>query len=152
MFIMPTTLRLHGYEATDIHRYIELLIHNLVNIKDTTGRFLLKLDDGRIIDTKGQSSHNSHHTKSQHTDIARLERLGMDPRHRPLRPIPIPRPDRLPHRPIHNHPMVLRPPRRRHHKKHQHNVSLPNPRLPLRKNPRYHPRSLARFLGRMGDV
>lgn len=51
---MPTTLRLHGYEATDIHRYIELLIHNLVNIKDTTGRFLLKLDDGRIIDTKGQ--------------------------------------------------------------------------------------------------
>lgn len=51
---MPTTLRLHGYEATDIHRYIELLIHNLVNIKDTTGRFLLKLDDGRIIDTKGR--------------------------------------------------------------------------------------------------
>lgn len=53
---MPTTLRLHGYEATDIHRYIELLIHNLVNIKDTTGRFLLKLDDGRIIDTKGRQS------------------------------------------------------------------------------------------------
>lgn len=51
---MPTTLRLHGYEATDIHHYIELLIHNLVNIKDTTGQFLLKLDDGRIIDTKGQ--------------------------------------------------------------------------------------------------
>lgn len=55
---MPTTLRLHGYEATDIHRYIELLIHNLVNIKDTTGRFLLKLDDGRIIDTKGQHFYN----------------------------------------------------------------------------------------------
>jgi unsaturated rhamnogalacturonyl hydrolase len=54
---MPTTLRLHSYEATDIHRYIELLIHNLVNIKDTTGRFLLKLDDGRIIDTKGQPIH-----------------------------------------------------------------------------------------------
>lgn len=57
--IMPTTLRLHGYEATDIHRYIELLIHNLVNIKDTTGRFLLKLDDGRIIDTKGRTSATS---------------------------------------------------------------------------------------------
>lgn len=56
---MPTTLRLHGYEATDIHRYIELLIHNLVNIKDTTGRFLLKLDDGRIIDTKGRTSATS---------------------------------------------------------------------------------------------
>lgn len=52
---MPTTLRLHGYEAIDIHRYIELLIHNLVNIKDTTGQFLLKLDDGRIIDTKGET-------------------------------------------------------------------------------------------------
>jgi unsaturated rhamnogalacturonyl hydrolase len=57
---MPTTLRLHGYEATDIHRYIELLIHNLVNIKDTTGRFLLKLDDGRIIDTKGEPFHAPH--------------------------------------------------------------------------------------------
>jgi unsaturated rhamnogalacturonyl hydrolase len=57
---MPTTLRLHGYEATDIHRYIELLIHNLVNIKDTTGRFLLKLDDGRIIDTKGEPFHTPH--------------------------------------------------------------------------------------------
>jgi len=64
---MPTTLRLHGYEATDIHRYIELLIHNLVNIKDTTGRFLLKLDDGRIIDTKGQPSH--HTTSLKHSKL-----------------------------------------------------------------------------------
>jgi unsaturated rhamnogalacturonyl hydrolase len=29
------------------------LIHNLVNIKDETGKFLLKLEDGRVIDTKG---------------------------------------------------------------------------------------------------
>lgn len=32
---------------------IERLIDNLVNIKDETGEFLLRLDDGRVIDTKG---------------------------------------------------------------------------------------------------
>ncbi|WP_019554848.1 beta-galactosidase BglB [Propionispira raffinosivorans] len=32
---------------------INLLMDNLVNIKDETGKFLLTLDDGRIIDTKG---------------------------------------------------------------------------------------------------
>lgn len=32
---------------------IDLLIHNLVHIEDESGEFLLKLDDGRIIDTKG---------------------------------------------------------------------------------------------------
>jgi len=53
---MPTTLKVHGYEATFIHEKINLLIKNLVNIKDETGEFLLHLDDGRIIDTKGWSS------------------------------------------------------------------------------------------------
>jgi unsaturated rhamnogalacturonyl hydrolase len=48
---MPTEL--HGIKASDVHATVKLLIHNLVNIKDTTGEFLLKLDDGRIIDTKG---------------------------------------------------------------------------------------------------
>ncbi len=32
---------------------IARLTHNLVNIKDTTGQFLLRLEDGRVIDTKG---------------------------------------------------------------------------------------------------
>ncbi|WP_076068868.1 glycoside hydrolase family 88/105 protein [Sphingomonas montana] len=32
---------------------IAKLIDNLVNIKDETGEFLLRLDDGRVIDTKG---------------------------------------------------------------------------------------------------
>ncbi|MBM3929132.1 MAG: glycoside hydrolase family 105 protein, partial [Sphingomonadales bacterium] len=32
---------------------IDLLMDNLVNIKDETGEFLLHLEDGRIIDTKG---------------------------------------------------------------------------------------------------
>lgn len=43
----------HGLQAADITRTIDLLISNLVDIKDETGEFLLRLDDGRIIDTKG---------------------------------------------------------------------------------------------------
>ncbi|NDY94000.1 beta-galactosidase BglB [Ideonella livida] len=38
---------------SDTHALIARLTHNLVNIRDTSGRFLLKLDDGRVIDTKG---------------------------------------------------------------------------------------------------
>jgi unsaturated rhamnogalacturonyl hydrolase len=37
----------------DIDRNIQLLIRNLVSIRDTSGEFLLRLDDGRVIDTKG---------------------------------------------------------------------------------------------------
>ncbi|MCS5931186.1 hypothetical protein LNQ03_01205 [Klebsiella pneumoniae subsp. pneumoniae] len=29
------------------------MTQNLVNIKDESGQFLLRLDDGRVIDTKG---------------------------------------------------------------------------------------------------
>ena len=43
----------HGIEAADIDRTINLLIRNLVEIKDTSGEFLLRLEDGRVIDTKG---------------------------------------------------------------------------------------------------
>ncbi|CRG92606.1 hypothetical protein PISL3812_09669 [Talaromyces islandicus] len=39
-------------QAADIHRAIRLLIDNLINIKDESGKFLLRLDDGRVIDTK----------------------------------------------------------------------------------------------------
>jgi unsaturated rhamnogalacturonyl hydrolase len=46
-------LTVHALKAAPIHEKIVLLIHNLVNIKDETGHFLLKLEDGRIIDTKG---------------------------------------------------------------------------------------------------
>jgi unsaturated rhamnogalacturonyl hydrolase len=42
-----------GLKASDIHQKVQLLIQNLVNIKDETGQFLLRLPDGRIIDTKG---------------------------------------------------------------------------------------------------
>ncbi|KAF2007534.1 glycoside hydrolase family 105 protein [Amniculicola lignicola CBS 123094] len=47
------TLTIHGLKSDDIHTAIQSLTHNLINIHDTTGEFLLKLDDGRVIDTKG---------------------------------------------------------------------------------------------------
>ncbi|KAG9120270.1 hypothetical protein FRC07_004305, partial [Ceratobasidium sp. 392] len=37
----------------DVEGKIHKLIDSIVNIKDETGEFLLKLDDGRVIDTKG---------------------------------------------------------------------------------------------------
>ena len=39
--------------SQNVHKRISLLIDQLVNIKDETGEFLLKLEDGRVIDTKG---------------------------------------------------------------------------------------------------
>lgn len=46
-------IAVHGLQASQLHSNINLLIDNLVNIKDTTGKFLLQLEDGRVIDTKG---------------------------------------------------------------------------------------------------
>ncbi|ORY55614.1 glycosyl hydrolase [Pseudomassariella vexata] len=43
----------HGIKSSDIHAKIQLLINGLVNIKDQTGEFLMTLEDGRVIDTKG---------------------------------------------------------------------------------------------------
>ena len=45
--------QVHGISADDVDRHIQLLIHNLVSIRDTSGEFLLRLPDGRVIDTKG---------------------------------------------------------------------------------------------------
>lgn len=45
-------LKSHGFTADDLHAKVKLLITNLVHIQDDTGKFLLKLDDGRLIDTK----------------------------------------------------------------------------------------------------
>lgn len=39
--------------AHELHQLINKLVDNLVNITDETGEFLLRLDDGRVIDTKG---------------------------------------------------------------------------------------------------
>lgn len=43
----------HNIAYSTIRTTIDKLINNLVNITDDSGEFLLKLDDGRIIDTKG---------------------------------------------------------------------------------------------------
>lgn len=43
----------NGIAAEDVDSTIKLLINQLVNIRDETGEFLLYLEDGRIIDTKG---------------------------------------------------------------------------------------------------
>ncbi len=45
--------RILDIDAAHIDRQIQLLIANLVDIKDTSGEFLLRLEDGRVIDTKG---------------------------------------------------------------------------------------------------
>ncbi|RYG94900.1 MAG: glycoside hydrolase family 105 protein, partial [Alphaproteobacteria bacterium] len=42
-----------GADRDDIRGAIDRLIHNLVNIEDTDGKFLLRLADGRVLDTKG---------------------------------------------------------------------------------------------------
>ena len=39
-------------DRDDYRKAIDLLVDNLVNIKDETGEFLLRLEDGRVIDTK----------------------------------------------------------------------------------------------------
>ena len=39
--------------SQELHQLINKLVDNLVNITDETGEFLLRLDDGRVIDTKG---------------------------------------------------------------------------------------------------
>jgi len=41
-----------GAERGDWQDAIRRVIHNLINIRDEDGRFLLRLDDGRVIDTK----------------------------------------------------------------------------------------------------
>ena len=43
----------HDIPRLEVDATIQLLIANLVNLKDETGEFLLRLDDGRVIDTKG---------------------------------------------------------------------------------------------------
>jgi unsaturated rhamnogalacturonyl hydrolase len=42
-----------AHRRDEIVSVIDLLISALVNIKDESGEYLLKLPDGRVIDTKG---------------------------------------------------------------------------------------------------
>ena len=43
----------HFIARDELKALIKKVTHNLVNIHDETGEFLLRLDDGRVIDTKG---------------------------------------------------------------------------------------------------
>src|SRR5256885_5549242 len=43
----------HDVPRDAVLQAIGKLIDNLVNLKDESGEFLLRLDDGRVIDTKG---------------------------------------------------------------------------------------------------
>ena len=45
--------RVQDISTAHIHDVVQRLISNLVDIKDSSGEFLLRLDDGRVIDTKG---------------------------------------------------------------------------------------------------
>ena len=48
---MPDRVQQPG--TAHIHDVVQRLISNLVDLKDPSGEFLLRLDDGRVIDTKG---------------------------------------------------------------------------------------------------
>lgn len=48
---MPS--KLFDIEAKEVNGLVNRLIENLVNIKDETGKFLMTIPDGRVIDTKG---------------------------------------------------------------------------------------------------
>ncbi|MCP2240970.1 glycosyl hydrolase family 88 [Thermoanaerobacterium thermosaccharolyticum] len=45
--------KVYDIDKERIINNINLLMNNLVNIRDDSGKFLLKLEDGRVIDTKG---------------------------------------------------------------------------------------------------
>lgn len=42
-----------GADRDDIRGAVDRLIHNLIHIEDSDGKFLLRLHDGRVLDTKG---------------------------------------------------------------------------------------------------
>ncbi|TGO61865.1 hypothetical protein BCON_0024g00690 [Botryotinia convoluta] len=44
---------IYNVASSDVRKAIDSLIFQMVHIKDESGKFLLKLEDGRVIDTKG---------------------------------------------------------------------------------------------------
>ena len=50
-FKLPVTV--NRFKPAQVEALVQFLIKAIVEIKDETGDFLLELDDGRIIDTKG---------------------------------------------------------------------------------------------------
>ena len=105
----------HGTQSADIDRNIQLLIRNLVEIKDTSGEFLLRLDDGRVIDTKGWNDWEWTHGIGLY-GIWKYYQMTRDARCR-----------------ADHARLVPRPLRRRHaDQEHQHRGAVPHPRLSAR--------------------
>ena len=65
------------HTPAQLHQLVQCVIDNLVNIKDVEGTFLLKLDDGRVIDTKGWNDWEWTHGVGLY-GLLRYERLTHD--------------------------------------------------------------------------
>ena len=92
-----------------VHR----LTDNLVNITDETGEFLLRLDDGRVIDTKGWAGWEWTHGVGLYGIWQYYDQTG-DPAMRDIMDA-----------------WFAATTRRRHHQEHQHDGALPDARLSL---------------------
>ena len=109
----------HGIDAADIDAQIQLLIRNLVEIKDTLRR----------IPAAARRRPRHRHQG--------LERLGVDARHRAVRHLQVLPADARRALPADHARLVPRPLRRRHaDQEHQHRRALPHARLSLRGEPR----------------
>jgi unsaturated rhamnogalacturonyl hydrolase len=76
---MPSTI--FDLNAADIRSHIDRLITNLTEISDESGEFLLRLDDGRVIDTKGWNDWEWTHGIGLY-GLYRFHELTGDPRAR----------------------------------------------------------------------
>lgn len=72
------SVSIDGLYATDIRSKVELLIDNLVNIKDETGQFLMPLADGRVIDTKGWNDWEWTHGIGTFLPVVKLSYTNID--------------------------------------------------------------------------
>lgn len=75
---LPSTVA--QFKQRDVEQLVQFLIKGIVEIKDTTGDFLLRLDDGRVIDTKGWSGKfptGAHVGRRVGADAIGVFRVGM---------------------------------------------------------------------------
>lgn len=73
----------HSIARADVDAKIRLLISNLVELRDESGEFLLRLEDGRVIDTKGWNDWEWTHGIGLY-GIYKYYQLTRDPRCREL--------------------------------------------------------------------
>jgi hypothetical protein len=73
------SLTLFGVRSLEVDTKIVKLIESLIHIKDKTGEFLLRLPDGRVIDTKGWNDWEWSKCKFvNETVLTRLQLTGSD--------------------------------------------------------------------------